>query len=359
MENQRRVEELAAAVRPVDQSLRGAGQRRLDSLAKPPGSLGRLEELALKLWLVQKTLPLRTDPAAICTFAADHGVAEMGVSAYPAEVTRQQVLNMARGGAAISVLCAANGIEHAVVDVGVRGEPVQPRPRLHARRLAPGAGNIAREPAMSRELCLEAILLGAEMAERFAGSGCRVLGCGEMGIGNTTSATALFCALLNLSPDVVTGPGAGLPPGRLAHKREIIGQALSLHARAVSSGDPLAVLAALGGLEIAAMAGFMLAAAARECLVLVDGFICTAAWAAAWKLAPALADYAVFCHASAEPGYQAVMERLGASPLLHFAMRLGEGTGAAVALPLLRSAAAVFNTMATLEAVVAGCVEGP
>lgn len=359
MENQWRVEELAAAVRPADQGQRGAGQRRLDSLAKPPGSLGRLEELALKLWLVQKTLPLRTDPAAICTFAADHGVAAMGVSAYPAEVTRQQVLNMARGGAAISVLCATNGIKHAVVDVGVRGEPVQPLGGLYAKRLAPGTGNIAREAAMSRDLCLKALLVGAEMAEKFAASGCRVLGCGEMGIGNTTSATALFCALLGLSPDSVTGPGAGLPPEGLAHKRRIINQALALHASSVSAGDPVAVLAALGGLEIAAMSGFMLAAAARECLVLVDGFICTAAWVAAWKLAPALADYAIFCHASAEPGYQTVMERLNARPLLHFAMRLGEGTGAAVALPLLRSAAAVFNAMATLDSIAADCGERP
>ncbi len=346
---EKRIQLLANAVKRVDAERRAQGQARLDNLTKPQGSLGRLEELALKIWLVQGKRPLSLDPAHICTFAADHGVTAMGVSPYPPEVTRQQVTNILSGGAAISVLCAANNIRLTAVDVGVAGGAFEENPNLVQRKVAPGTANIADGPAMTPAQCAEAFLTGADMAGRAAAAGCRCVGSGEMGIGNTTPATALFCAYLGLDPKDITGPGAGLNAQGVARKTAVIESALSANKAAIESQDPFAVLAALGGFEIAAMAGFMIAAAAHGMVVLVDGFICTAAYAAAWKMAPALEDYAVFCHCSAEKGYMSVMNALGQRPLLHLDMRLGEGTGSAVALPVLRAAAAIFNNMATFD----------
>lgn len=346
---EKRIQLLTNAVQRVDMTKRAKGQAHLDNLAKPRGSLGRLEELALKIWLVQGRTPLALDPAHMYTFAGDHGVAAMGVSPYPREVTRQQVMNIASGGAAISVLCNANHIKLTTVDVGVAGGGFPEHPRLVQQKVAPGTANIAEGPAMTPAQCAEAFLIGADMAARSAASGCQCVGCGEMGIGNTTPATALFCAYLGLDPKEATGPGAGLNTEGLARKIAVIETALSANKTAVASQEPFAILAALGGLEIAAMAGFMVAAAANKMIVLVDGFICTAAYTAAWKMAPALEDYAVFCHASAEKGYAAVMNKLQQRPLLHMDMRLGEGTGAAVALPILRSATEIFNKMATFD----------
>lgn len=346
---EKRIQLLVNAVRRTDASGRAEGQAHLDNLTKPRGSLGRLEELALKIRLIQGRGPLALDPVHMYTFAGDHGVAAMGVSPYPREVTRQQVMNITAGGAAISVLCAANDIKLTAVDVGVAGGGFPENPILVQRKVAPGTANIAEGPAMTPEQCAQAFLTGADMAGRAAASGCRCVGSGEMGIGNTTPATALFCAYLGLEPRDVTGPGAGLNAQGVARKAAVIETALRANKATVESGDPFAILTALGGFEIAAMAGFMVAAAAHGMVVLVDGFICTAAYTAAWKMAPALEDYAVFCHASAERGYAAVTEKLGQRPLLHLDMRLGEGTGAAVALPALRAAAAIFNNMATFD----------
>lgn len=346
---EKRMQSLINAVKPVDSKRRAQGQAHLDNLTKPRGSLGRLEELALKIWLIQGTHPLNLDPVHMYTFAGDHGVADMGVSPYPREVTRQQVANMVAGGAAISVLCAANGIRLTAVDVGVAGGEFATHPDLVQHKIAPGTANIAEGPAMTPTQCMEAFLTGADMAHRAAESGCRCVGSGEMGIGNTTPATALFCAYLGLLPKDITGPGAGLTAQGVSRKITVIESALAANKKAVESKDPFAILTALGGLEIAAMTGFMVAAAAHSMVVLVDGFICTAAYTAAWKMAPALEEYAIFCHSSAERGYAAVMDRLGQRPVLHLDMRLGEGTGSAVALPILRSAVKMFNDMATFD----------
>jgi len=237
-----------------------------------------------------------------------------------------------------------------VVDAGCLGEPFPPHPAFAGARVASGTANLAKEPAMSREVCEQALLLGVSLACQAADEGIKALGTGDMGIANTTPSTALFCAFLGLAPEVATGPGTGLSAEGVRRKAEVVRRALALHRDVLASGDALGILAALGGLEIACLAGLILGAAANRLPVAVDGFISTAAYVAARGLAPAVADYAVLSHASAEPGYAAIMKALGAAPILDLGLRLGEGTGAALALVLMRAGANVFNQMATFAA---------
>jgi nicotinate-nucleotide--dimethylbenzimidazole phosphoribosyltransferase len=340
---------LLSRVTPVDASLAAKAQAHLDDLTKPRGSLGRLEELAQRLFVIQGGQAPKADPAVIFTCAGDHGVAAEGVSLYPQEVTRQMVLNFLGNGAAINVLAKQAGADLIVVDAGTAGGSYPEHPRLVQSKVAPGTANMAKGPAMTREQCLKALLLGARLAEDAAARGCRTLGTGDMGIANTTPSTALYCAWLGLAPEAITGPGTGLDADGVSRKAKVVATCLFANKAAVDSGDPLAVLAALGGFEIACLAGLILGAAANKMAVLVDGFISTAACLAATRLAPASADYCFFSHASAEPGYQAVMKALDAKPLLDLGLRLGEGTGAALALMLLRSSAAIFNEMATFS----------
>jgi len=340
---------LISRIAPVDASLKVKGQAHLDDLTKPQGSLGRLEELALRLFVIQGGQSPKADPAVIFTCAGDHGVAAEGVSLYPQEVTRQMVLNFLHGGAAINVLSKQAGAELIVVDAGTAGGGYPEHPSLVQGKVAPGTANMAKGPAMTREQCLKALLLGAGLAEKAAARGCRTLGTGDMGIANTTPSTALFCAWLGLPPEAVTGPGTGLDADGVSRKAKVVATCLEVNKGAVDSGDPLAVLSALGGYEIACLAGLILGAAANKMAVLVDGFISTAACLAAVRLAPASADYCFFSHASAEPGHQAVMKALDAKPLLDLGLRLGEGTGGALALMILRAGAAVFNDMATFS----------
>ncbi|MFP5222345.1 MAG: nicotinate-nucleotide--dimethylbenzimidazole phosphoribosyltransferase [Acidobacteriota bacterium] len=342
-----RYQALLDRITPVDQSLAASGQARLDSLTKPQGSLGRLEELALRLYMIQGGNPPVADPAVIFTCAGDHGVAAEGVSLFPQEVTRQMVLNFLNGGAGINVLARQAGADLLVVDAGSAGGTYPEHPKLIQAKVAPGTANMAKGPAMTRQQCLEALLLGARLADEAAARGCRTIGTGDMGIANTTPSTALYCAYLGLSPQDITGPGTGLDSGGVSRKAAVIAQSLDVNTSAVASGDPLDVLAALGGYEIACIAGLILGGAANRMAVLVDGFISTAACVAATRIAPAAADCCFYSHASAEPGHQAVMRALDAKPLLDLGLRLGEGTGAAVALMLLRGAAAIFNEMAT------------
>jgi nicotinate-nucleotide--dimethylbenzimidazole phosphoribosyltransferase len=338
-----------AGIRPVDQELAVQAQAHLDNLAKPRGSLGRLEDIALQLFLIAGgRTPLRVDPGMVVVAAGDHGVVLEGVSVYPQEVTRQMQANMLAGGAAISVLSKIVGMDMVVVDAGTVGEKME-HPRLINVRLGQGTANLVLEPAMSRDNCEQAVLCGIMIACRAVEDGKRLLALGEMGIGNSTPATALFCAYLGFDAATVAGPGTGLTPEGVRHKIGVVEKALVTHAATVKSGDPLAVLAALGGYEIAVLAGVMLGAAYCRVPVLVDGFISTSAYAAACALKPEVADYAFFAHASAEPGYGSVCAALGKEPLLHFGMRLGEGTGCAVAQPLLRAACTVFNEMATFS----------
>ncbi|HLX46401.1 MAG TPA: nicotinate-nucleotide--dimethylbenzimidazole phosphoribosyltransferase, partial [Bryobacteraceae bacterium] len=303
-------------IRPVaDEAIEGRIRRRLDSLTKPQGSLGRLEELALQAGLIQGSdQPVVRDPAMVI-FCADHGIVEEGVSPYPAEVTRQMVANFRAGGAAITVLCRQYGIKPVIVDMGV-GRPTR---------------NFAMESAMSRAQTEAAIEDGARHAE----SG-DVVGAGEMGIGNSTAAAALLSAFSGLDPVETCGRGTGLDDAGVAHKAEVIRRALRLHRLDVN--DPVGVLAALGGFEIAGIVGLILGAARLRRVVVLDGFISCSAALVARRLAPASLDYVVFSHRSAERGHRKMLEFLGARPLLDLDMRLGEGTGAALGINLVQAA---------------------
>ncbi|MGE4263070.1 MAG: nicotinate-nucleotide--dimethylbenzimidazole phosphoribosyltransferase [Desulfovibrio sp.] len=345
-----------SAIVPLDQSLAQPGQAHLDNLTKPRGSLGRLEELALHLSMIQQGNAPKADPARVYTVAGDHGVVEEGVSLFPQEVTRQMVLNFLNGGAGINVLAKTAGAELFVVDAGALGPDFDAHPQLIRGKVAQGTANLAKGPAMTREQCLKALLLGVDLADRALADGVRVLGTGDMGIGNTTPSTALYCAYLGLEPEAMTGPGTGLDKSGVGRKVEVIRKGLQANAAVVASGDPLEILAALGGLEIACLAGLILGGAKNRQLVCVDGFISTAACVAAWKLCPASAEYTVLSHASAEPGHKLAAQMLGKKPLLDLGLRLGEGTGAAVAMFLVRSAAAIYNDMASFAS--AGVSEG-
>lgn len=334
-------------INPVDHNLVATGQAHLDNLTKPQGSLGKLEELALKIYLAQGGGTISADPCRIYTVAGDHGVNEEGVSVFPQEVTRQMVLNFVNGGAGINVLARTVGAELFVVDAGSCGGTYDEHPNLIQSKIAPGTANLAQGPAMTREQCLEALLLGISLADKAHADGIRTLGTGDMGISNTTPSTALYCAYLGLEPEPMTGPGTGLDKAGVDSKARIIRKGLAANKAAIESGDVLDILAALGGLEIATLAGLILGGAKNRQLVCVDGFISTAAYTAAWKMCPTVSDYCILSHASAEPGHATAVAALGQEPLLHLDMRLGEGTGAACALFLLRSAANIFNEMAT------------
>ena len=336
-----------AAIRPVDRSLAGKGQAHLDNLTKPQGSLGRLEDLALQMFLIQEGQAPQADPMRIYTVAGDHGVNAEGVSLFPQEVTRQMVLNFLGGGAGINVLARTAGAQLYVVDAGSCGGGYDEHPNLIQEKIAPGTANLAQGPAMTREQCLKALLLGISLADRAHADGVKVLGTGDMGISNTTPSTALYCAYLGLEPESMTGPGTGLDRDGVASKALVIHKGLRVNRTAVESGDPVAILAALGGLEIATLTGLILGGAKNRQLVCVDGFISTAAYAAAWKICPTVKEYCGISHASAEPGHAIAVSAMGLSPLLSLGFRLGEGTGAACAMYLVRSAADMYNTMAT------------
>lgn len=331
--------------------LSGKAYARLDSLAKPRGSLGRLEEIAARLFAISGgQMPLEVDPAVMFTVAADHGVAGRKVSPFPQAVTRQMVHNFLCGGAAINALCKASGMRLRVVDAGCAGGPFAAHPLLLDRRIGDGTDDIGLACAMSEEQCEQALRNGFELAENANKNGYACIGCGEMGIASTTAASALFCAFLNLTPDGVVGPGAGAGAEMLAHKTAIVGQALKRAEKVIKEGDPVAILAELGGFEIATLAGIMLGCASRRMPVLVDGFICAAAFTAACAIYEGVADYAFMAHYSAEPGFRAILAQMqAAKPLLELDMRLGEGSGCAIALNLLRASAAIFNEMATLS----------
>ena len=336
-------------VEPCEQKLFEEAQAYLDSLTKPRGSLGRLEELARRLFAIRHgQRPLRVSPAIMYTIAADHGVAQKNVSAYPQAVTRQMVANFLQGGGAINVLSSEVGMTLCLVDAGCAGGPFEPHPLLLSRRLGEGTDDISEGPAMSREKALEALRSGVELAREAAFDGCQCLGMGEMGIANTTPATALFSAYLDLDVERIIGPGTGISKAQMAQKMAVISQALQVNAKHLQ-GDAIDILAALGGFEIAMMSGLVLGSAAERLPILVDGFIATSAYLVAIAIEPRVRDYAILSHASAEPGYALILEKLAERPLLALDMRLGEGTGCALAYPLLRAASAIFNNMATFE----------
>ncbi len=340
---------LIQSILPTEPHFATKAREHLDNLTKPQGSLGQLENVATKIFCVQKgSINLQVDPMCMFTVAGDHGIVAENISPYPQAVTRQMVENFLQGGAAINVLCREMRMALSVVDAGCVGGAFAPHEYLLDRRLGEGTANFAKTPAMDRNTCLRALCQGAELALDAAKKGYKVMGIGEMGIGNTTPATALFCAYLGLEPENVAGPGAGMHAQGVAHKATVVRKALQLHKKALQEGDAVDTLALVGGFEIATMAGMVLGAAKAGMLVLVDGFISTSAYTAAKNICQNVSDYCILSHASAEPGYAAVVEALqDGSPLLHMGLRLGEGTGAALAAPMVRAAAAIFNDMAT------------
>ncbi len=323
-----------------------AAQERLDQLTKPPGSLGRLEELARGLCLITGRCPARIADPVIFTLASDHGVVEEGVSAYPQVVTSQMVENFLNGGAAVNVLARQAGARVVVADFGV-ATPLGPREGLVSRRMGPGTRNIARGPAMSRDEAIAAVEAGAALVETEIARGADLVGTGEMGIGNTTAASAVVAAITGASPEEVTGHGTGIDAAGRRRKVETVARALE--ANRPDPRDGLGVLAAVGGFEIAGLAGVVLAGAAHRAPVFVDGFIAGAAALAAVTIKPEAREYLVASHRSVEPGHRHVLEALGLEPYLDLGMRLGEGTGVALCIVLARAALAVLAEMATFK----------
>ncbi|HKB23637.1 MAG TPA: nicotinate-nucleotide--dimethylbenzimidazole phosphoribosyltransferase [Methylomirabilota bacterium] len=325
--------------------LAAAAQRHLDSLTKPPGSLGRLEELALGLAVLRGGAPA-VDRPVIFTFAADHGVVAEGVSAYPQVVTAQMVENFLRGGAAVNVLARQAGARVVVADFGV-ANPIGRSPELRSCPIAPGTANMTAGPAMTRAQAERAIEQGARLALEAIDGGADLLGTGEMGIGNTTAASAITAALTGAPPERVTGRGTGVDDAVLARKVHVVARALEVNAP--DPRDGLDVLAKVGGFEIAGLVGVILAGASRRVPVALDGFISGAAGLVAVTLAPAARGALFASHRSAEPGHAAVLAYLGLEPYLDLDMRLGEGTGAALFVHLARAAARIWSEMATFK----------
>jgi len=330
----------------LDGPLMQQAQRRLDQLTKPLGSLGRLEAIAKQIVGIRRDLRPRLAEKVIITMAADHGVAAEGVSAYPQAVTAQMVANFLRGGAGINVLARHAGARIVVVDMGVAAR-LSPHPRLLSRKIREGTSNFALGPAMTREEACAAIAAGCGIARREIERGADLIGTGDMGIGNTTSSSAITAAITAQPVAHVTGVGTGIDERTHARKLAVIQRALEQHRPDPS--DALDVLAKVGGFEIAGLVGVILATAAARRPVVLDGFISGAAALIADGLAPTVRGYLIASHRSQEPGHRLMLEHLRLAPLLDLDLRLGEGTGAALAMPLIEAACRVLNEMATFE----------
>ena len=319
--------------------------QKIETKTKPPGSLGRLEKLAFQLGKIQKTSsPVLRNPSML-VFAGDHGITEEGVSPYPQEVTEQMVQNFLDGGAAINVFCRQHSIGLRVVDAGLKGD-IPEHPDLVSAKIGRGTKNFVQAPAMTKTECHQALKKGAELSRILPDTECNVIGFGEMGIGNTSSASLLMQRYTRLPLEICVGKGTGLDDSGLVHKQEILQKALDMHAEIE---DPKEVLATFGGFEITMMAGAMLESAVLGRILLIDGFIAGSAFLAASRIVPEIMQYAVFTHQSDELGHGEMLKFLQAEPLLSLGMRLGEGTGAAIAYPLLQSAVAFLNEMASFE----------
>lgn len=335
---------LAYPCAALNESTRLQALARQGRLTKPPGALGQMESVAVQLAAMQGAEQPQVERVQISIFAADHGIAAEGVSAFPQAVTGEMVKNFARGGAAISVLAKHLDARLEVVNLGAVNDPGE-WPSVVREVIAPSTANFAVEPAMTAAQRAAAMQAGRDSVLRARQDAVQLYIGGEMGIANTTSATAIACALLQQSPQLLAGPGTGLDSHGVAHKAEVIGRALALHK--LDHGDALEILRCVGGFEIAALTGAYLTAAQHGIPVLADGFITTVAALIAVRLNPEVRNWLLFSHTSAEPGHSRVLAALNAEPLLQLGMRLGEGSGAAVALPLLRLACALHNGMAT------------
>ena len=337
---------LLSRISEPDAALGEQAQAHLDQLTKPPGSLGRLEELARRVVEITGKEPPVVERPVIFTLAGDHGVVAEGVSAYPQVVTAQMLENFLRGGAAVSVLARHAGARVVVADFGVAA-PMASHPALAVRKVAPGTGNFARGPAMTHAQAVQAIESGIGLAEGEVASGCDLIGLGEMGIGNTTAASAITAALTGAPVLSVTGRGTGIDEATWERKVAVVRRALAVNQP--DPADALDVLAKVGGFEIAGLVGVILAGAAARIPVVVDGFIAGAAALVAVKLKAEARHFLLASHCSVEPGHRLILERLGLRPYLDLGMRLGEGTGAALAFTLIQAAVKIYTEMATFK----------
>lgn len=332
-------------IAPLDRSNQCDIQARIDQKTKPLGALGQLEQLALQIALVQQKTRISIDRPLMLVFAGDHGIAEEGVSIAPSSVTQQMVLNFLAGGAAINCFCRTNHLPLKVIDAGIKDE-IKPAPSaLIVQRIAAGTRNLAHEAAMTQAQAGQALLFGKTLAEQEITAGSNLLAFGEMGIANSSSAAAILAALSGAPVAQCVGKGTGINDEQLAKKIALVSQGVAR----VADKSPLNVLAELGGFEIAQICGAMLATAQARKLILVDGFIVSVAALLAVQFNPNARDYMIFAHKSEEAGHKLLLQLLNAEPLLDLGLRLGEGTGAALALPLLHAATSFYNQMATFE----------
>ena len=333
-------------IAPVDPEVMKRARIRQARLTKPPGSLGRLEEISVRLaGIFGNTRPEVTGRALVIA-AGDHDVVRQGVTAYPQDVTAQMVLNFLAGGAAVTAMARRLDVDVTVVDAGVKS-PLPEHPGLISLRIGPGAADISEGPAMSREQAERCLVEGARIGQRAAGAGSRLVATGDMGIGNTTPSSAITAALTGMPPEVTTGRGTGRNADQLRHKTGIVARALAVNDP--DTDDAIDVLAKVGGFEIGVLAGVMLGAASRGGAIVIDGFISGAAALIATRLCPQLGDRLFAGHRSAEAGHSIVLDHLGLEPVLDLDMRLGEGTGAVLAMPIIEAAAACLSEMATFD----------
>jgi nicotinate-nucleotide--dimethylbenzimidazole phosphoribosyltransferase len=341
-----KLKETLDRIQAPDQGAMEAARKKQDTLTKPRGSLGKLEELSIQMaGIMRRPDPLIKDKVII-TFAGDHGVVEEKVNLYPQEVTAQMVLNFLNGGAGINVIADHVGARVVIVDMGVATDYPKP-PALVDRAIRKGTGNMAHGPAMTGKEAVQALTAGIEVTENEIQCGMDILGIGEMGIGNTTASSAITAVITGLPAHEVTGKGTGLNTSQVAHKAEVIERSIGLNKPDPS--DPIDVLSKIGGFEIGGMAGAILGAAAHGIPLIVDGFIATAAALIAVELCPVVKQYLIAGHKSTEKGHIRALEHLGLDPLLHLEMRLGEGTGAALAMSIVEASVRILNEMATFQ----------
>ena len=340
------LQQMIAHIQPVSVAVLNRAQAHLDALTKPPGSLGRLEELGRRYAAIKGLDSPHVGQKAVYVFAADHGVAQQGVSAYPAEVTPQMVLNFLKGGAAINVLARHFGAEVVVVDMGVDHD-FGTIPGLVDHKIARGTADISRGPGMTRAQVEQAVQAGMELARQAAESGVDILGTGDMGIGNTTVSVAVIAALAQCQVKAITGRGTGIDDEALQRKIDVVERALQVNRP--DAEDPMDVLAKVGGFEIAGIAGFILGSAVARTPVVIDGVISGAGALLAYRMNHAAGDYMFLSHRSQEPAHEVLFKEIDQSPLFDFGMRLGEGTGAVIGMNLLEAGAKIYSEMATFE----------
>jgi len=340
-----KIEEIISKIKPLDKEAMEKARQRLDNLTKPVGSLGKLEEIAEKISGIRGSLAAVIKEKLIFVLTGDHGVVTEGVSAYPQEVTAQMVLNFINGGAGINVLARHVGAKVIVVDMGVAAEINHPE--AINKKIDFGTKNMAKGPAMTREQAIQSIEAGIKLVENELSQGADIIGCGEMGIGNTTSASTITAVLIGANPREVAGRGTGINDAVFEHKIKVVEEAIKINQP--NPKDPIDVLAKVGGFEIGGLVGIILAGAANQIPVVLDGFIVGAAGLISYGLAPQVRDYLFASHCSAEKGHKIILEKMGLVPLFDFGLRLGEGTGAALAISVIEAATKILNEMATFE----------